>query len=546
MRRFVVPVILFAAVLGLAAGFYFYAQAEPPPRYRFAKVDRGPIISAVSATGTINPVVTVLVGTQLSGQIKELLADFNTPVTTGQVVARLDSDQIVARMAQAGADLQSAQAALVMQRAQADRARADLENARANIANNRAQIVRAEALLKDAERDYQRKRELLGRGAATAADTERAETAVDAAKAQLVANQAQLESAMAALAAAKASVEISLAQITSSEAQVAQREAAVQQVQVDLNNSEIRSPIDGVVIQRSVDVGQTVASSFQAPELFKIAQDLRRIEVWASVDEGDVGRVSPGQEVSFTVNAYPGTTFRGEVLQVRLGPQTIQNVVTYTVVISAENADLRLLPGMTATVRIVSERRGDVLRVPNAALRYRPPGAPGQTGEAPAASGGPPRSGPGAGEEFARTLVRELNLNADQQRQLNEIMAESRREFQAMRAAGLPPDQMRNRGQAIRQMTGDRINAILTADQQPKYAALRAAQTSGATSSGLSGRVWVVGSDGQPQAVNVRLGIGDGTVTEIMSGDLTAGQDIIVGGGAARPAGATGFPRLGF
>lgn len=543
LRRLALPAGLLVAIAGGIATFRFLAQAEPPPRFRLAKADTGAIVSAVSATGTVNPVVTVLVGSQVSGQIKELLADFNTPVRSGQIIARLDADQTEARMAQAQADLKAAEASLAMQRAQADRAKADVDTARANIAGNRANVVRGEAVLKDAEREHQRKSDLLKRGAGTAADTERAETAVDTARAQLVTARAQHEASAAAFDAAQAALKVSTAQIAAAEAQIAQRAAAVQQVQVDLDRAEIRAPIDGVVIQRSVDVGQTVAASFQAPELFRIAQDLRRIEIWASVDEGDVGRVQPGQDVTFTVTAFAGTTFRGEVMQVRLGPQTIQNVVTYTVVIAADNPDLRLMPGMTATVRIVSDRREQVLRVPNAALRYRPPGAPAAADE-PAAPSGPQR-GPAAAQEFAKRLISELSLTTDQQHQLRAIMEDSRRDFQALREAGLPPDQLRSRGQAIRARTGDRIKAILTPEQQPRYAELRAQQSRG-TASAASGRVWVIGADGQPQAVAVRLGVGDGTVTEIVSGDIKAGQDVIVGGGARANAPSGPGPRLGF
>jgi HlyD family secretion protein len=543
LRRLVLPAVLIVFAAAGAAAFHFFAQAEPPPRFRFAKVDTGTIVSAVSSTGTVNPVVTVLVGSQVSGQIKELLADFNTPVTSGQIIARLDADQTDARMAQARADLKAAEASLVMQRAQADRAKADVDTARANVANNKANIVRSEAVLKDAERDYQRKSDLLKRGAGTAADTDRAETAVDTAKAQLVQARAQHEAALASLEASQAAMKVSESQIVAAEAQITQRQAAIQQVQVDLDRAEIRSPIDGVVIQRSVDVGQTVAASFQAPELFRIAQDLRRIEIWASVDEGDVGRVQPGQDVTFTVTAYPATTFRGEVMQVRLGPQTIQNVVTYTVVIAADNPDQRLLPGMTATVRIVSDRRDNVLRVPNAALRYRPPGAPAAADEPASANAGPQR--PATAQEFAKRLTSELSLTPDQQRELATILEDSRREFQALRESGLPPDQVRNRGQAIRSRAGERIMAILTPEQQPKYAELRA-QQSRSTTSAVNGRVWAVGADGQPQALAVRLGIGDGTVTEIVAGELTAGQEVIVGGGARANAPAGPGPRLGF
>ena len=496
MRRLALPAALLLLAGGAVAGFHYLAQAEPPPRYRFAKVDTGPIVSAVSATGTVNPVVTVLVGSQLSGQIRELLADFNTEVKSGQVIARLDADQIDARMAQARADIKAAEAGLIMQRAQSDRARAEIESARANVANNRANIVRAEAVVKDAERDYQRKRELLGRGAGTAADTDRAQTAVETARAQLVAAQAQLEAAIAAQDAARAAFKVSESQIAAAEAQVTQREAAVQQVEVDLDRAEIRAPIDGVVIQRNVDVGQTVAASFQAPELFRIAQDLRRIEIWATVDEADIGRIQAGQEVTFTVTAFPGATFRGEVKQIRLAPQTIQNVVTYTVVINADNPDLRLLPGMTATVRIVSDRRDDVLRVPNAALRYRPPGVAGAGRRADGGGPGPrPRRGPAAAEEFVKRLVSELSLSADQQR---ELRRDHGREPARVRGAARPGPAARpaaRRGQVLRARTGERIAAILTPEQRARFAELRARSRSRRRA---CGRVWVLDADGQP------------------------------------------------
>jgi HlyD family secretion protein len=533
------------AVAGLA-GYSWLGNAEPVARFRFASVDAGPVVSTVSATGVVNPVVTVLVGSQLSGQITELLADFNTKVTLGQVIARLDTDQIAARMREAGADLASARAALAQQRASLERTRADANVARSTLASNRAQILRSEAQLKDAEREYARRRELLARGAANLADFERAETGLDSARAQLVATKAQADASAATLSSAEANIGVVEAQIAGAEAQVAQREAALERVKVDLDRSEIRSPIEGVVIQRSVDVGQTVAASLQAPTLFTIAQDLRQIEVHASVDEGDVGRVAPGQEVTFTVTAY-ASPFRGEVLQTRLGPQTIQNVVTYTVVIGAENADLRLLPGMTATVRIVTERRDRAVRVPNAALRYRPPGtagrAPGEPGAASAPAGG------SVLDNLAATLTERLKLSPAQQTQLAQMVDDARQEFRGLRTLGLSPEEIRPRIQAIRRSLDQRISTILNTEQRAAYERFRAErlqQAAEGQAGGTPGRVFVLGPDGHPKPVPVRLGISDGTVTEMISGELRSGQDVIVGGGLRPgPGGAPPGPRFG-
>ena len=540
----VISGLVLLAVAGLA-GYSWFGNAEPVARFRFASVDSGPVVSTVSATGVVNPVVTVLVGSQLSGQITELLADFNTQVTLGRVIARLDTDQIVARMSEAEADLASTRAALAQQRASLERTRADASVARSTLASSRAQIVRAEAQLKDAEREYARRRELLARGAANVADFERAETALDSARAQLVATKAQTDASAATLSSAEASIGVVEAQIAGAEAQVAQREAALQRVKVDLDHSEIRSPIDGVVIQRSVDVGQTVAASLQAPTLFTIAQDLRQIEVHASVDEGDVGRVAPGQEVTFTVNAYTNP-FRGEVLQTRLGPQTIQNVVTYTVVIGAENTDLRLLPGMTATVRIVTERRERAVRVPNAALRYRPPGT---AGGAPAEPGAASPGGGNVLDTLAATLSERLKLSPAQQTQLAQMVDEARQEFRGLRTLGLSPEEIRPRIQAIRRSLDQRISSTLNTEQRAAYERFRAERLSQAAegaAGGTPGRVFVVAPDGHPKAVPVRLGISDGTVTEVVSGELRSGQDVIVGGGLRPgPGGAPPGPRFG-
>jgi HlyD family secretion protein len=303
-------------------------------------------------------------------------------------------------------------------------------------------------------------------------------------------------------------------------------------VEVDLANATIRAPIDGVVISRNVDIGQTVAASLSAPIIFMIAASLDEMEVWATVDESDIGRISAGQEVSFTVAAHPGSNLRGTVKEIRLAPTTVQNVVTYTVVVSAANAGGRMLPGMTATLRIVTDQRPAALRVPNAALRWRPAGAP--------AGGTPQQAGGGGPIEQA---LRELpDLTPTQRADIAAAQAELRE-----RMAGLPQDAdaRRQQSQAARQRLFARFNAVLTPEQRARLAAMRA----GARGRGAAGTVWVVDAEGDaPRAVAVRTGLTDGTLTEVLSG-LEEGAEVVVGTEraargapvAARPGGLRPF-----
>ncbi|MFO0294129.1 MAG: efflux RND transporter periplasmic adaptor subunit [Rhodospirillales bacterium] len=551
-------VLIFAVPLALGAGgaaWSWFDADGPPPPYRVARADRGPIVASVSATGTVQPVTTVLVGSQLSGQVRELLADFNTEVRGGQTIARLDDDQLRARLAAARAEVAQAAAGLATARAQHDRLRAEFAAVESGIVAADAQTTRAQSQLEEAQRERERKRQLATRGAATMADVERADAAALQAQATRAATGAQADAARANRASAVAGLAVAQTQIAAAEAQLAQREALQRQVEVDLDRAEIKAPIDGVVIRRDVDVGQTVAASLQAPVLFTIAQDLRQVEIHVAVDEADVGRVRPGQEAQFTVPAHPAAQFRGEVLMTRLGAQTIQNVVTYVVVISAENRDQRLMPGMTATVRLITDRRDDALRVPNAALRWRPPGTgrgaePAATTATDGAASGTGRGGASFGlEQLEATLTRELSLDAAQRATLAGIVDEAREQLRALRAAGLPPDQLRARLGAARQQTDRRVAAILKPEQQAAWEAWRARRGGGGAAQVL-GRVHVVGPDGLPRAVQVRLGIGDGAVTEIAGEGIAAGTEVIVGGGprAAPPQTAPapgGGPRFG-
>jgi HlyD family secretion protein len=319
-------IAVFAAVL--------YSRAGASVQYLTTKVQRGDIRDVVDATGTINAVVNVQVGSQVSGTIAKLNVDFNSQVKRGDIVAVIDPALF--------------QGAL-------DQAKADLESAQANVGVVEADVDKAKATLVQAKADY-----------------ERAATLV---KEKLQAQQT-LDQAKATYENAAASVTSALAAVVQAKAQVRQKQAAVNVAQTNLDYTEIRSPIDGVVVARSIDLGQTVAASFQAPTLFTIAQDLTKMLLYAKTDESEVGRINVGQEVTFKVDAFPKEVFHGKVSQLRMNATTVQNVVTYDTVIAFDNPDMKLFPGMTAYVTIPVASVENVVKVPNTALRFEPPLSP--------------------------------------------------------------------------------------------------------------------------------------------------------------------------
>jgi HlyD family secretion protein len=363
--------VLTIAVAAVLPSPSMRGQADAPA-YRTATVERGDLVAIATAAGTLNAVVQVEVGSQISGLVKELYADFNSIVAEGEVIARIDPEIYEARVAQAQAELEIAQALVPVQRAVIERSRAELETAQAAHAAAKAQTARAELALDDARRDLDRKRPLAASAVVSASAWEQTENTHRSAQAQATGSRAQELSQAAAVRAAEAALRMAEAQVANNLAQLKQREAALRQAQIDLDHTYIRAPVTGTVVDRKVDRGQTVAASFQAPTLFKIAQDLTRMQVEAAVVEADVGRFAVGQSATFTVDTYPGRSFTGAVIQVRKAPQTTQNVVTYTVVLSAENPDQLLLPGMTANLQVLVAQREGVLKVPNAALRFRP------------------------------------------------------------------------------------------------------------------------------------------------------------------------------
>ena len=461
--------------------------------YDTTDVSRGSIRRLVSTSGPVRALITVQVGSQLSGQIVELKADFNTEVKPGDVMAVLDDKTFVARVAQAKADLAAAEA---------------------QVLNQEAALQRAEAVQRQAERAIARQQQLATRGVT-------AQAAVDTAT-------RDSEVALAEIAVAKA-------QLATARATLAQRAAQLEQAQIDLDRTRVRSPIDGTVISRTIDIGQTVAASLQAPELFKIAQDLRRIRIEAQVNEADVGAVQEGNSVEFTVDAYPERKFQGRVTQMRLAATELQNVVTYTVIIEAANEDRRLFPGMTANAQIETDRRDDVLRVPNEVLRFKPRDrqATAQTGPAGGQQGNGER-----GQRLLQQLREELKLTDAQAEAVNAGMkayfAKVRAERQAQQGQGggapaggpfAPPQQPQQADGAGRARMVAEVERILgptlTEEQRPLLDRWKKGREATRT-----GTVWVLAGH-DIESRSVRLGIADDQVTEIVGGQLKAGDKVV-------------------
>lgn len=541
--------LVIAAGLGLTAAAAGYWAIRPTGgaasdvAYRTASIDRGQITAAVRATGTLTPMTTVLVGSMLSGQIVEILADYNSQVKAGQVVARLNSDQIRTRRDAAAADLAQSKADLIVKRAQLERAKSSRLKANSTVKDLEAQRDRVAAQLADAKRTFDRQNELFNRNTGSQQNLDSARTQVEIQTATLASTEAQISSAKAELNGLDADILLAEGQLQSGEALIASREAKLKDILIDLERTDIRSPVDGVVVQRQIDLGQTVAASLSAPVLFQIAQDLREIDIYANIDEADVGRLQPGQPVSFTVNAYPNRTFEGRVNMVRLGAQTIQNVVTYTGVVRVENRDMALLPGMTANIQVVTEDRSNALRVPNAALRFRPPGqAAGPAGAAASPSGSPQagRGGARAVTALRERLETELQPTAEQRQAITAIIEERRGPGRAA-MAGLSEDERRAAFRAARSEMRAKISAALDPERRAKFETMME-EGRAPSQKGIPGRVYVLDGEGQPKVIQLMLGPTDGAYTEIVSSDLKEGMQVLVGGGprsttAAEPAG---------
>jgi HlyD family secretion protein len=497
-KRGVVAVVVLVAA-GVA--WKYFNQDTADVTYETAAVDRGTVEKSISSTGSVAALVTVEVGSQISGQVAELHADFNSRVKKGDLLAVIDPQTYQQRLASA---------------------EADLAVARANMGSQQASLRKAQTTVEQARRDYERQQQLAAR--------------------QLIA-QTAIEDSRKQMELSESDLIIAQAQIKNAEAALQTRQASLEQARIDLSRTQIRSPIDGVVISRSVDLGQTVAASLQAPVLFKIAQDLSQIQIEAKVDEADIGSIEPEDQASFTVDAFPDQTFPGRVAQVRLAATTTQNVVTYSVMVQATNPRQMLLPGMTANVRIITDRRDDVLRVPNDAARFQPPGE--NAGNDNAARQGQQGAGGGqqGGNQFGginSQMAKELGLTKDQEERLQRAIQQVSQQIEDQQQAsgpgalgGAPGGNNFNannrEAQAMRNRFENAISSVLTPDQLAKFRQLRSQR--GGQPQARQGKLWVL-EDGRPKALEVMLGVSDDRYTEVVEvrdgGTLEPGTQVIV------------------
>lgn len=435
-----------------------------------ATVEMGEVARVVSASGAVRALTTVEVGSQVSGQIVALNADFNSEVKAGEIIARIDPQTFESRVESAKADVQSAQASIAVQK---------------------ANIVSAEANLAQAERDYARQQALY------------AEDAVA---------RSTLEDNERALAVAQASLDVSRAQLSASNATLSQRNASLKSAQVDLERTIIRSPIDGVVISRNVDVGQTVAASFSAPVLFTIAQDLEDIRIDAAVVEADIGGIDSDDVAEFTVDAYPDQTFRGTVEQVRLAAETLQNVVTYTVVIKAKNSKGQLLPGMTANVEITADKRENVMRIAETAVRFRPPANGPEIIEDTRDEAGGARGAGGAGRTAGLQIPDGIDIDPDKRA---AIQSELSTEMEKMRESMGDRAQF-NRAAMRQRMQAVTENVLRTNLTDEKFKQVQAAINERAAVTRVE--AYQQTPDGALKKEALTLGLQDGSYAEILRG----------------------------
>jgi HlyD family secretion protein len=494
-----------AGLLLLAvAGYYFWGNQSSAPRYLTARVERGNLRNTVTATGTLQAVTTVQVGSQASGTLSALNADFNSVVKQGQVIAQLDPSVPKAQVDQARANLQQARASLQQSlagvsgsragvsdaQAKALAARSTVQNNQSGVSSAQANLAVLKAQLDDANAFLKQQDYLMKSGVIAQRDYDLANTAVKTAEARYNQAQAQVDQAVlsqqssagSGIAQSAAQVQQSQAQVQQSQAQVQQARAQVQQAEaalrlaeVNLAHTTITSPIDGIVVSRDVNVGQTVAASLSAPTLFTIARDLTQMQVIANIDQADIGLVEQAKSVKFTVDAFPGKEYDGKIEQLRLNPVNVQNVVTYNVVIDVNNPEQKLKPGMTANLTITIDERNNVLKVPNSALRFVPTDASGQR-----------LGGNGAATE-----------NSGGQRRQRQ--ADAGGAAQPTGAAG--------------QQNGQRNFA-------PPSAPVLAGQTR---------MIWVMGQDGKLQSRRIQVGLSDGAQTEVLEGNLQEGELVVTG-----------------
>ncbi|MEK6300955.1 MAG: efflux RND transporter periplasmic adaptor subunit [Acidobacteriota bacterium] len=487
-RKTPLALIGLVVVGGLVAAAFWGKNASASD-YITAKVERGNVEVNVSATGTVQAVTTVQVGSQVSGTVSWLGADFNSQVKKGQIVARLDPAVFQAQVDNSRANVVNAEAAVASAETDINNQKANVQAAKANQEVTRVQRDDAIALV----RRYEELAAVIsGRD-------------IEAAKAQAGAAAARYEQAGAQVGQTQAASASARAKLDQAKASVTQAKAQLQQSQLNLDHSIIASPIDGVVVSRNVDVGQTVAASLQAPTLFTIANDLTKMQVLASVDEADVGQIKQGIKANFAVDAYPGETFSGEITQVRLNAQTLQNVVTYSAVIDVANPDMKLRPGMTANITVLVARKEGVLTVPNAALRFKP----------------------NLSEEVVKQKIDARRKQREAEKQPEEG------------AQGQPAEKQQGQAQGERPQ-GQRRRDAQQSGQQGEGQASDAAKPAGDAPRRQGQQIWILTADGKDiEPRFVRTGLTNGRVTEIVFGDVLQGEIVVTGQNDANGANRT-------
>lgn len=494
-------------IVALALGGFSYYNRAKKAVFLTAKVQRGDLESAISATGSLAAVISVPVGSQVSGNVAAVYVDYNSVVKKGQLVAQIDPAPFQTKVDQAKANLDSARAQITNAEVGVRKADLDIANAELNITNQKAALVRSQSQVKDAQRKLDLQTKMFTDKIGTQDARDSAQAVYDQAIASQDSAQAQLKSAQANLESVKAQREVALTQKVTATAQVATANANLQNAQLDLEHTRITSPVDGVVIARNTDVGQTVQASYSVATLFTIAQDLSKMQVETNIDESDISRVRQEQDATFTVDAYPGQTFHGTVMQVRHSPTNVQNVITYTVVIAVDNPDGKLFPGMTANVRLVTDHLSAALKIPAAALRFRPP-----DDLLPADAKTDKKSGQGDGK-FDPSQFKGGDGKFDPS------------QFKGRGGGGFGGGGGGRRG-------GGGFNA----------------NQGGGRGTSQFQTVYTLDEKGQLKAQRVRTGISDGNFVAMLGGNLKEGQELVTGIEGARAAtnqnknNAPGFP----